>query len=761
MHDLTLKQRLVVALVYSAVLIILSGLISSEWLPGDGTSSLWVVSGIGLWSFLLLDAPRFVAPVQGLATAVASGLLILAADPSATSPTPKSLIALQWSGAILSLVVGLAALAAIYFYGGGRPPVTGPRPLATAQPANPAGRLSSIGQFAYRLLSNAETTAALLFTPAAILSIFGFHAESLDELLLLTLTWFGLAFVRPIETCLRARRRPEAQVEAVVGQLARIDHPNLVRVRCWEYSVWTSSSKVAIHMPDGAWRWVLPTGLQTLGHDIIGTGLVGGTLSDPPTGRALGCVVRLEGTTLDGSEEDRGFGESPDGIVGFAIEGTSIDLLRFEVTQADAIQRGDVVAVSDSRGKVLYQVTDARIGEETFENNPGGKQLVEAPQLGRVSADGTFTSDRWLPAMNTPVVSLAGDESGARLESASEGQLALGHVPRTRFGIALDIEQAAEFHAAILGVTGTGKTELALSTIAAAVSAGFKVLVVDVTDEYARRLELAGLDPVRLAPGSEFMDKLEKLSLAGETGKYGGAEDRGALEEWVESHREEIEAPLVGFLEKDGGAVGVFDLSDIANTRGSLRATDLFVGALLSWAKVNRRRRRILLVLEEAHTIVPEQNIFRGDKGPSASAAMRIGQVALQGRKYGVGLLLLSQRTALVSKTLLSQCGTYICLAMYDRTALEYFNDIFGEKYARMLPHLGFLEGVAFGKALSSDGPVLFKMPEDEAKKAMSQRLDWVADDASLGEPLEGTSQGPAVSPLTEDHIGDVGGEEL
>ena len=81
----------------------------------------------------------------------------------------------------------------------------------------------------------------------------------------------------------------------------------------------------------------------------------------------------------------------------------------------------------------------------------------------------------------------------------------------------------------------------------------------------------------------------------------------------------------------------------------------------------------ILVVVEEAHTVMPEvQTMGLGDYD-SRGLVGKIAQIALQGRKYRVGLLVLAQRTATVSKTVLTQCNTIISFACYDDTALASF----------------------------------------------------------------------------------------
>jgi DNA helicase HerA-like ATPase len=67
----------------------------------------------------------------------------------------------------------------------------------------------------------------------------------------------------------------------------------------------------------------------------------------------------------------------------------------------------------------------------------------------------------------------------------------------------------------------------------------------------------------------------------------------------------------------------------------------------------------ILFVCEEAHRYVP-------DKGEAQYAAAQdaIRRIAREGRKYGIGLMLVSQRPADVDSTVISQCGTWIVLRL-------------------------------------------------------------------------------------------------
>jgi len=122
----------------------------------------------------------------------------------------------------------------------------------------------------------------------------------------------------------------------------------------------------------------------------------------------------------------------------------------------------------------------------------------------------------------------------------------------------------------------------------------------------------------------------------------------------------------------------------------------------------------INLVLEEAHTYIPEENDAKYN-----ICKERVERIAKEGRKYGIGLTVVTQRPSNVSTTVLSQCGTYI--------ALRLTNDIDQNKIKRLLPdtlssQVDFLpslrDGEAFisGDAINLPRKVQFKEPNPKPK---------------------------------------------
>ena len=127
---------------------------------------------------------------------------------------------------------------------------------------------------------------------------------------------------------------------------------------------------------------------------------------------------------------------------------------------------------------------------------------------------------------------------------------------------------------------------------------------------------------------------------------------------------------------------------------------------LLYWAldlPTSGRNQPLLIVLEEAHIFLPQD----GD-----SAAHRtISKIAKEGRKYGVGLCVVTQRPVEIESTVLSQCGTMIALRLTnsaDRAKVEAaMPDDLGA-LSGMLPAMRTGEGIVLGEAMPIPSRIQF-----------------------------------------------------
>ena len=113
-----------------------------------------------------------------------------------------------------------------------------------------------------------------------------------------------------------------------------------------------------------------------------------------------------------------------------------------------------------------------------------------------------------------------------------------------------------------------------------------------------------------------------------------------------------MHAEITSFMQNPVAKISIFELPDVNNTSGILEYTRLFFKLLFHIAKNDKSfGNKVCLVLEEAHTVIPEWNFVGIADKSSQSLLNSIAQIALQGRKYNVGLMVIAQRTANVSKT--------------------------------------------------------------------------------------------------------------
>jgi DNA helicase HerA-like ATPase len=119
---------------------------------------------------------------------------------------------------------------------------------------------------------------------------------------------------------------------------------------------------------------------------------------------------------------------------------------------------------------------------------------------------------------------------------------------------------------------------------------------------------------------------------------------------------------------------------------------------MLFWAQdlpIGGRQQPLLVVLDEAHRFVPE--------GSDTSAHRTLSMIAKEGRKYGTGLMLVTQRPSEIDSAILSQCGSMIALRLtnsVDRSKVSAAvpDDLGG--LIDQLPSLRTGEGVFLGEAM-------------------------------------------------------------
>lgn len=134
----------------------------------------------------------------------------------------------------------------------------------------------------------------------------------------------------------------------------------------------------------------------------------------------------------------------------------------------------------------------------------------------------------------------------------------------------------------------------------------------------------------------------------------------------------------------------------------------------------------IMIVCEEAHNYVP-----RTGGAQYNSSRKSIERIAKEGRKYGVTLMVVSQRPSEVSETIFSQCSNFIALRLTNLTDQSYIKSLLPDLSAgigEMLPNLVQGEFLAVGDAVLMPSVGRFALPQPEPQSQSVKYLkEWNA----------------------------------
>ena len=125
-----------------------------------------------------------------------------------------------------------------------------------------------------------------------------------------------------------------------------------------------------------------------------------------------------------------------------------------------------------------------------------------------------------------------------------------------------------------------------------------------------------------------------------------------------------------------------------------------------------RNKYPVNLVLEEAHRYISNES------GKVFGDANKIFErIAKEGRKYGMFLLVSSQRPSELSKTVLSQCSNFIVHRIQNPEDLSHIRQItphISETILRRMPSIPTQHALIFGHAVNL--PTTFKVNEANPK---------------------------------------------
>ena len=394
-------------------------------------------------------------------------------------------------------------------------------------------------------------------------------------------------------------------------------------------------------------------------------------------------------------------------FVGLIYENSVIEKIRFSYNAKVEIGSGQLIELIVNTHKVLYQVVQGITKNELLANKNESSFIVgEALQLGEWNGvTGRFEKFGWVPSINTPLF-FASSISAPQIQNT---EYIIGNIPNTNYPVILNKELAVTHHTAILGVTGSGKSVFARNLINQIANDNTKIVIVDLTGEYKEKI-----------PGlNSIIDDDEAKAIAGcvdtlaiENAKFQNQRNAKTISECESVIKNKFAAAIRRFLEGEENK-SVFELTEIANSASNLEYTRWFFWVLFNIAKhYGNYGKRVCVVLEEAHTIIPEISSMGVSDTASRATVNSIAQIALQGRKYNIGFIVIAQRTANVSKTVLTQCNSVIVFQELDKTTSDFLSNYMGQSFVDILPSLKNRTAIAMGKAFRSNAPMIFEVPE-------------------------------------------------
>lgn len=146
-----------------------------------------------------------------------------------------------------------------------------------------------------------------------------------------------------------------------------------------------------------------------------------------------------------------------------------------------------------------------------------------------------------------------------------------------------------------------------------------------------------------------------------------------------------------------------------------------------------RNRAPVNLILEEAHRYVAER-----PSGHAIDASRVFQRIAKEGRKYGLFLMVASQRPSELSKTVLSQCSNYIVHRIQNPDDLQHIRQMtpfVSDSVMKRLPSLPKQHALIFGNSVNL--PTTFKVrdvkPKPKSDDAAIRDL-WFRPDGGVSE---------------------------
>ena len=700
-------ERLIILLAEVGILFIVSKIAFGSWLPPIGDKGFWfyaVVLSLLLGSRLI--TPFYLRPADVIAYTVSAGIALFIVNHWDVWNTKERIF--FSIPTIYCFLVGFLAFITIFTKDSDKISLT---------------KLSKSLSNSFDIFG----TPRVIFSFLILFSLYVFHRDSTIEMLSIGIAWAITVATSPAETFIILWKKiRELWIidipKKIVGLIVAYQSPGIVLIRQKKSEKVNFGTPLFIKDPHAPTK--IGLALDYVGRDegvlLRATEVeVKNIIEDTKEiarGIPDGTVAKIDGNIISGVQNWENILQGFSSLAGIVAPETTINRLYFEVIKEDDLEEGRLVETFIGKQRVLYQIVGGLTKEEiVYKKNTYGYARAQAQKIGMwVEGDKKFKPVKWLPKLNAPVFLKTDEEFKPVAE-------AVGHFPKTSYTVGIkDINDLVTHNTAILGILGVGKTMLAMELIERMISEGIKVIALDLTDEYADEL----CDFYNIDLEKAFIDRLSKIGLKGKNSVAKNVEEGGAIQKFkaeIETHLEKYLSPdskkMLQIFNPSSFEVWKQDSKPYQGTASMASLTPTEITHIISEVTLRivqrqgrnqNKKARVCIVYEEAHSLVPEWSavVSEGDKTATNGTARAI----LQGRKFGLGCLLISQRTANVTKTILNQCNTMFALRAFDDTSKDFLANYLGSDYASVLPTLSEREAIFFGKASSCENPVHIRL---------------------------------------------------
>ena len=688
--------RIFFLLLATALAVILHRVLTGSWLPSSSSNTTFVFQSLILMIVLgstLIEA-KFTKPVDALV----NSFMVLITLVSVIEPTRF----IAWRANLLyAMIVFLLSIISI---------------VLGSEDESQSTTRNKVARFSYSL-STFFGRSNLIFSVTFLLSIFSFYSSQQRDFLILLCFWAFLVTAQPIGLLSLIQRifsslKKETFLEG--GKIFSVTLPGFlryepykdVRIKIGDFVILRQSEIKLYVVTDSYSLSEKPVTQAVVVESIPETKWNGNSLEKDKIYH-VGTVDNLAKVWTENN-----IIEKLSRFIGVVIENSTIGEIVFKITSNINIEEGNILEAEVNGQQVLFQVVNAKTDTESLLVDlktgivKGIAQQVGMWNPGKVR----FDKYGWVPPVHTPLFLI--DKTYQVKYEISDNELILGYIPNTNFPIIANVNALISHHTAILGITGSGKTEVAFTLIQKMIDLKAKVFCVDFTGDYIDEFE--SFKPQRLAIPSDKAKALNEKLFAVETGQYGAGKEVAELEKFKAVLIPEIEKMVKEFIESDN-YLGIFELSEITNTSATIAITEFYLSQIFSYARQHRTSgQKFCIVLEEAHTVIPESQTMGVQDKYSKATISKISQIALQGRKYNVGLLVIAQRTANVTKTVLNQCNSIIVFNSYDKTGFDFLENYVGPGMISAIPNLKRLQTIVVGRGFKAGRPLIIEIPTKE-----------------------------------------------